>query len=460
MPVLRRRHRGDAARAHQGGGAQAVPRHHPLDPRNEDLCREPCPALRVRQDRASSTWPAGSHELGWELVSSRRHRGGARPRPACPSPTSPTSPAFPPILGHRVVTLHPKIHGGLLADRDDPEHIEPTWPSTASSRIDLVVSNLYPFGSTDARARRDLIDIGGPAMIRAAAKNHAHVGDRHRPGRLRRRARRAAGDGRAERRRPAARLARKAFATHRRVRRRDRRVARRRRAAARARSYIRARAATARRCATARTRTSRPRCYRRRGARRRGGTHVDAARRARALVPQPLRRRRRVAARARPRRPADRAPSSSTPTRAAWPWPTPSPTRTSCAFECDERSAFGGIVALNRPIDDATVERDGRGRAGRRRDRARLRGRRGRRARRQAQEHPPPRGAGADAGPLATSARSPAGFLVQEPHHFAAARERLAGRHRSGSRPTPSVADAELAFRICGAREVELRSCS
>ena len=104
------------------------------------------------------------------------------------------------------------------------------------------------------------------------------------------------------------------------------------------------------------------------------------ARGRRALVPQPLRRRRRVAPRARPRRPAGRAPSSSTPTRAAWRSPTTLADAYQLAFECDPRSAFGGIVALNRPIDEATVEEMVAGRAGRRRDRARLRGRRGRRA--------------------------------------------------------------------------------
>ena len=79
---------------------------------------------------------------------------------------------FPAILGHRVVTLHPKVHGGILADLDDPDHrrdleehgIEP---------IALVVVNLYPFADDPGI---ELIDIGGPAMVRAAAKNHAHVG--------------------------------------------------------------------------------------------------------------------------------------------------------------------------------------------------------------------------------------------------------------------------------------------
>jgi phosphoribosylaminoimidazolecarboxamide formyltransferase/IMP cyclohydrolase len=79
---------------------------------------------------------------------------------------------FPAILGHRVVTLHPKVHGGILADRDDPEH-QADLERYGIEPIDLVVANLYPFSSDPSI---ELIDIGGPAMVRAAAKNHAHVG--------------------------------------------------------------------------------------------------------------------------------------------------------------------------------------------------------------------------------------------------------------------------------------------
>ena len=76
------------------------------------------------------------------------------------------------MLGHRVVTLHPTIHGGILADRDDPS-TSPTWRPTGSTAIDLVAVNLYPFSSDPSI---ELIDIGGPTMVRGAAKNHAHVG--------------------------------------------------------------------------------------------------------------------------------------------------------------------------------------------------------------------------------------------------------------------------------------------
>ena len=78
----------------------------------------------------------------------------------------------PEMSGHRVVTLHPKIHGGILADCDAPEHLRDLEVNEIEP-IDLVVSNLYPFGADPSV---EMIDIGGPAMVRAAAKNHADVG--------------------------------------------------------------------------------------------------------------------------------------------------------------------------------------------------------------------------------------------------------------------------------------------
>ena len=86
---------------------------------------------------------------------------------------------FPEMMGGRVKTLHPKIHGGLLALRDDPEHIKAAEGHEIPP-IDLLVCNLYPFEET-ARSKANYhdcvenIDIGGPAMIRAAAKNHDSV---------------------------------------------------------------------------------------------------------------------------------------------------------------------------------------------------------------------------------------------------------------------------------------------
>ena len=78
----------------------------------------------------------------------------------------------PAMLGHRVVTLHPKVHGGILADRSDPDH-RADMDRYGIEPIDLVVVNLYPF---EAGPGTENIDIGGPALIRAAAKNHRYVG--------------------------------------------------------------------------------------------------------------------------------------------------------------------------------------------------------------------------------------------------------------------------------------------
>ena len=84
------------------------------------------------------------------------------------------------ILGGRVKTLHPKLHAGLLAIRDDEEHVE-TIEREGIETIDLVCTNLYPFERTAARRGVsdaeviENIDIGGPTMIRAAAKNHRYV---------------------------------------------------------------------------------------------------------------------------------------------------------------------------------------------------------------------------------------------------------------------------------------------
>ena len=86
---------------------------------------------------------------------------------------------FPEMMDGRVKTLHPGVHGGLLALRDNPEHIA-AMQEHKIEEIDLLVVNLYPFEETVAKGADydtciENIDIGGPAMIRAAAKNHAFV---------------------------------------------------------------------------------------------------------------------------------------------------------------------------------------------------------------------------------------------------------------------------------------------
>ncbi|MCY4069567.1 MAG: bifunctional phosphoribosylaminoimidazolecarboxamide formyltransferase/IMP cyclohydrolase PurH [Acidimicrobiaceae bacterium] len=113
---------------------------------------------------------AGLVELGWELIASA---GSAATLNAAGLATVDAADhtGSPPMLGHRVVTLHPRIHGGILADRDDPSH-QVDLAAHGIAVIDLVVVNLYPF---EAAPSIEMIDIGGPAMLRAAAKNHAHV---------------------------------------------------------------------------------------------------------------------------------------------------------------------------------------------------------------------------------------------------------------------------------------------
>lgn len=87
---------------------------------------------------------------------------------------------FPEMLDGRVKTLHPKIHGGLLGRRDVPEHVV-AMKEHGIEPIDLVAVNLYPFEKVTERPGVDLataienIDIGGPSMLRSAAKNHEHV---------------------------------------------------------------------------------------------------------------------------------------------------------------------------------------------------------------------------------------------------------------------------------------------
>jgi phosphoribosylaminoimidazolecarboxamide formyltransferase/IMP cyclohydrolase len=110
------------------------------------------------------------HELGWRIISS----GGTAKAIAehgVPVTDVAELTGVPAILDHRVVTLHPKVHGGLLADPTKPEH-RADMAEYGIEPIELVVVNLYPFGSSPGI---ELIDIGGPAMVRASAKNHAHV---------------------------------------------------------------------------------------------------------------------------------------------------------------------------------------------------------------------------------------------------------------------------------------------
>ena len=269
----------------------------------------------------------GLADLGWELVSS----GGtatASPTPASPSPRWPTSPASPEMLGGRVEDPAPED-----PRRDPGRPVEPRAPGRPGGPRHRAhrPRRGQPLPVHQPSPSIELIDIGGPTMVRAAAKNHAHVGvvvdpadygdvldELRADGALSRRHPPAAGPGR--------------LRPHRGLRRRHRRLVRR--ATSRAADdplpadAAPRRSSGPRSCATARTPTrsapatgcaGEPQLVgRRRPARRQG-----------AVVPQPLRHRGGLAAGPRARRPARRRWSSSTPTRAASPWPTTSPPPTS-----------------------------------------------------------------------------------------------------------------------------------
>src|SRR5574341_1041947 len=121
----------------------------------------------------------GLAELGFDIYSTsgtQKFLGEA----GLPVHSVATLTGFPEILDGRVKTLHPMVHGGILARRDKPEHMAELDRSEIPA-IDVVVNNLYPFRETVARPDATLedalenIDIGGPAMIRAAAKNYPFV---------------------------------------------------------------------------------------------------------------------------------------------------------------------------------------------------------------------------------------------------------------------------------------------
>ncbi len=113
----------------------------------------------------------GLADLGWELVSSGGTSAALAEAGIDHIEVADLTGA-PEMLGGRVKTLHPTIHGGILADRSKPEHLA-DLERQGIGLIDLVVCNLYPFTSDPSI---ELIDVGGPTMVRAAAKNHAHVG--------------------------------------------------------------------------------------------------------------------------------------------------------------------------------------------------------------------------------------------------------------------------------------------
>ncbi|MFQ5860844.1 MAG: bifunctional phosphoribosylaminoimidazolecarboxamide formyltransferase/IMP cyclohydrolase, partial [Dehalococcoidia bacterium] len=120
------------------------------------------------------------HQAGVELVSTGGTYHILTQEASLPVQQVSDLTGFPEILDGRVKSLHPHIHGGILARRDNPEHVK-ELARLGIKAIDLVVVNLYPFVETASRPGVSLdesleqIDIGGPTLLRAAAKNHPFV---------------------------------------------------------------------------------------------------------------------------------------------------------------------------------------------------------------------------------------------------------------------------------------------
>ncbi|MDT4977561.1 MAG: phosphoribosylaminoimidazolecarboxamide formyltransferase / cyclohydrolase [Pseudonocardiales bacterium] len=120
----------------------------------------------------------GLHEAGVEIVSTGSTAARIRDLGIPVTPVDDVT-GFPEILGGRVKTLHPHVHAGLLADQNDPAHVE-TISGLGIEPFQLLVANLYPFRETVAAGASapevvEQIDIGGPAMVRASAKNHGSI---------------------------------------------------------------------------------------------------------------------------------------------------------------------------------------------------------------------------------------------------------------------------------------------
>ena len=131
--------------------------------------------LSVSDKTGLADFARGLAELGWELVSTGGTARALRQADLAVQDVSDVTD-FPEMMDGRVKTLHPAVHGGLLARRDEPEHMA-ALAEHEIAPIDLVAVNLYPFRETVARAHVtpeqaiEQIDIGGPSMLRSAAKN-------------------------------------------------------------------------------------------------------------------------------------------------------------------------------------------------------------------------------------------------------------------------------------------------
>jgi len=139
----------------------------------------PLALLSVSDKTGLVEFAGGLTQLGWELVSTGGTAKALRAAGLAVKDVSELT-GFPEIMDGRVKTLHPSVHGGLLARRNDAEHMR-VATEHAIAPIDLVAVNLYPFQATAARANVtpdeviENIDIGGPSMLRSAAKNFESV---------------------------------------------------------------------------------------------------------------------------------------------------------------------------------------------------------------------------------------------------------------------------------------------
>ncbi|HEX5388031.1 MAG TPA: bifunctional phosphoribosylaminoimidazolecarboxamide formyltransferase/IMP cyclohydrolase [Gemmatimonadales bacterium] len=135
--------------------------------------------LSVSDKRGIVGFAQGLVDLGWEIVSTGGTAAALR-KAGVPVTTVEEVTGFPELLDGRVKTLHPRVHAGLLARRDQPEHVA-ALREHGIAPFDLVAVNLYPFQMTVAQpgvAFEDAvenIDVGGPSMLRSAAKNHDSV---------------------------------------------------------------------------------------------------------------------------------------------------------------------------------------------------------------------------------------------------------------------------------------------
>jgi phosphoribosylaminoimidazolecarboxamide formyltransferase/IMP cyclohydrolase len=382
---------------------------------------------------------AALHELGFELVASG-NTAAALAEAGVPVVTVETVTGAPEILQGRVKTLHPRIHGGLLADRANPAH-KADLDAQGIEPFDLVVSNLYPFLTTPSV---ETIDIGGPAMVRAAAKNHAWVGVITSPDQyddVLDELRAGGGTLSPDTRR---RLAREAFA---RTAGYDAAIV----------SWLEGDELLPEQFVFALERTADELRYgenpHQRAARyRTAGTTSwwDAVHQYSGLALSYL---------------------NFYDTDAAWRIVHDLGTRPTCAIikhanpcgvavaddlatayqralECDDQSAFGGIVAFNRPLDGATAERMVAGPQADvviapAYDHGTIDALIAKRKNTRILDAPPPE------PPVLDARQISGGFLIQEPLHFAAGRD--AWRVVTKAAPTDTQwADAELAWRVCG----------